>query len=106
MQKNQRLSSIIDHLLRQPKRYVAARLAVGELISFSDELIHAQWNDSPLAHISLSIRRVPALHQCMACFEKYNPIQTRVSCPHCGGVGAKILTGEEFYLELIEEKYE
>jgi len=106
MQKNPRLSSIIDHLLRQQKRYVSANLAVGELVLFDDEQIHAQWRDTSLAQTRLTIRRVPALQQCMACFNKYHPARAEVSCPQCGSVGAKVIAGEEFYLEAVEEKNE
>ena len=89
MQKNPRLSSMIDHLLRQSKRYKS---------------VHAQWNESPLAQTTLTIRRVPAQQQCMVCFEKYQPARVEVSCPQCGSVGAKIIAGEEFYFESIEEE--
>jgi Zn finger protein HypA/HybF involved in hydrogenase expression len=102
MQKNQRLSAIIDHLLRLPNHITSVYIAVGESILFSDEQIHTQWDESPLAQISVIIRRVPAEQQCMACFEKYHPTRAEVSCPHCGSVGAKIIAGEEFYLESIE----
>jgi hydrogenase nickel incorporation protein HypA/HybF len=106
MQKNPRLSSIIQHLLQQPAPIVSAHIAVGELILFSDEQIHAQWSDASLAQTTLTIRRVPAEQQCMACFEKYHPTRAEVSCPHCGSVGAKIIAGEEFYLESIEREDE
>ena len=106
MQKNPRLSSIIDHLLRQTKQYASVQLAVGELVSFSDEQIIAQWNDSSFMKTALTIRRIPAQQQCMACFEKYHPVRAEVSCPRCGSVGAKIIAGEEFYLEAIEEEDE
>ncbi|MBK8616863.1 MAG: hydrogenase maturation nickel metallochaperone HypA [Anaerolineales bacterium] len=104
MQKNPRLSSMIDHLLRQSKRYKSAHLVAGTLISFDDQQIHAQWNESPLAQTTLTIRRVPAQQQCMVCFEKYQPARVEVSCPQCGSVGAKIIAGEEFYFESIEEE--
>jgi Zn finger protein HypA/HybF involved in hydrogenase expression len=103
MQKNPRLSSIIDHLLQQTTRFESAHIAVGESILFSDDQIQAQWGESPLAQVLLTIRRVPAEQQCMACFEKYHPVRAEVSCPYCGSVGAKIIAGEEFYLESIEE---
>jgi Zn finger protein HypA/HybF involved in hydrogenase expression len=103
MQKNLRLSVIIDHLLQQSRHIGSVQLAVGESIPFSDEQIHSQWSGSPLGQIALTIRRVPTEQQCMACFEKYRPANAEVSCPRCGSVGAKIITGEEFYLESIEE---
>ncbi|MBI3162020.1 MAG: hydrogenase maturation nickel metallochaperone HypA [Chloroflexi bacterium] len=99
MQHNTRLSAIIDHLLRRASSIQTVRLAVGELVSFTDAQIRKQWEESPFAHIPLTIRRVPAQQQCMTCFEKYQPKQGEVSCPQCGSVGAKILVGEEFFLE-------
>lgn len=102
MQKNPRLSSIIDHLLKQPARYTSVYIAIGELVPFSSEQIHAQWNESSLAQTTLIIRRVPTEQQCMTCFEKYHPADAEVSCPRCGSVGAKIIAGEEFYLESFE----
>ena len=102
MPKNPRLSAIVDHLLQQSTRYTSVHLAIGELVSFSDEQIHAQWSDTPFAQSALTIRRVPAEQQCMTCFEKYHPTRAEVSCPHCGSVGAKIIAGEEFYLESFE----
>jgi Zn finger protein HypA/HybF involved in hydrogenase expression len=103
MQTNPRLSAVIDHLLQQEARITSVRIAVGELIPFSDQQIHTQWDESPLAQIPLIIRRLPAEQQCMACFEKYHPARAEVACPHCGSAGAKIIAGEEFYLESIEE---
>jgi Zn finger protein HypA/HybF involved in hydrogenase expression len=103
MQKNSRLSAIIDHLLRQQTRISSVHIAVGESILISDEEIRAQWGETALAQIPLSIRRVPAEQQCMACFGKYHPARAEVSCPYCGSVGAKIIAGEEFYLESLEE---
>jgi len=54
----------------------------------------------------LIIRRVSAEQQCMTCFEKYHPARAEVSCPNCGSVGAKIISGEEFYLEYVERENE
>lgn len=103
MNKNLRLSAIIDQLVQKPTQILSAHIAVGELVTFSDEQINQQWRESPLAYAVLKVRRVPAVQQCMACFEKYHPIQKEVACPHCGGRGAKIISGEEFFLESIEE---
>jgi hydrogenase nickel incorporation protein HypA/HybF len=50
----------------------------------------------------LHFRRVPAELQCMACFEKYHPLEDELVCPKCGSVGAKIIAGEEFYVEAID----
>jgi len=104
MPDNPRLSAIIDHLLRQSPRVRAVRIAVGESVPFGDDQIYAQWGECPLAQIPLTIRRILAEQQCMACFTKYHPANGEVSCPNCGSVGAKVITGEEFYLEAMEEQ--
>lgn len=104
MQKNPRLSAIIDQLLQRPTPPVSVHVVVGELIPFSDRQIFAQWQDSPLMHVELTIRRTPAEQQCMVCFQKYRPAQQEVACPHCGARGAKVISGEEFFLESTEEK--
>lgn len=99
MQKNPRLAIIIENLLQQKTFPALIQIAVGELVPFNNEQIHKQWNESPLSQIKLIIRRVPIEQQCMSCFEKYRPSHHEVSCPNCGGAGAKIIAGEEFYYE-------
>jgi len=110
MPKSPRLSFIIAYLFRQTKRISSVQIAVGELIPETDEQIQLQWStlakDTAFSQTSLTIRRVPAEQQCMACFEKYHPLNRETSCPHCGSVGAKIITGEEFYLESTKEENE
>ena len=106
MQKNPRLSAIIDQLLQRPTPPVSVHVVVGELIPFSDGQIFAQWKDSPLMHVELTIRRILAEQQCMVCFQKYHPLNQETACPHCKSVGAKIIAGEEFYLESTKEQNE
>jgi Zn finger protein HypA/HybF involved in hydrogenase expression len=78
-------------------------LALGELFSLSEEQLKIQWNElAQMAQISnsqLNIRKIPAEHQCMVCFQKYHPENLQTVCPHCGSVGAKVIAGEELYLE-------
>ena len=104
MQKESRLSTIVEQLIHKSMQIVSVQVAVGELVPMSNEQIHAQWQEGPLAHIVLNIRRVPAEQQCMVCFQKYHPSQKEVACPYCGANGAKVISGEEFFLELIQEK--
>ena len=104
MNKNLRLSAIIDQLLQKPAQILSVQIAVGELVLFSDAQIEEQWRTSLLANAELKIRRIPAEQQCMVCFEKYHPTQKEVACPHCGARGAKVISGEEFRLEAITEK--
>ena len=110
MQKIPRLTSIIDHLLKQPMRVASVNIAVGELAVFTEDEIQTQWSslvqDSDLSRATLRIQRIPAQQQCMVCFQKYKPLDKEIICPFCGSVGAKILTGEEFYLDSVEEQNE
>ena len=100
-----RLITMIDQLIQYPPQSV--QVALGELFPLGEEQLRAQWDEltkhTSLARSSLTIRRVPAQQQCMVCFEKYHPTRTEVSCPNCGSVGAKIIAGEEFYLESFEQ---
>ncbi|MCE9646122.1 MAG: hydrogenase maturation nickel metallochaperone HypA [Chloroflexi bacterium] len=110
MQKIPRLTTIIDQLLKQPVRAGSVNIAVGALAACTDSEIHACWSsnvrNTPLVNAILKIQRIPAEQQCMVCFQKYNPVNQETSCPFCGSVGAKILVGEEFYLESVQEENE
>ena len=103
MHQNPRLSLIIQYLLNQPPQSESIQIAVGELNQFDEEQFRQQWKDlvaqTPLAQTKLNFRIIRAEQQCMVCFLKYHPHQKETDCPQCGGVGAKILAGEEFHLE-------
>lgn len=103
MQIHPRLFSIVQQILQRSPPPGLVRIAVGELV-LDESLLREQWNalvsQTPLANAELNIRIIPAEQQCMVCFHKYHPQQRETACPQCGSVGAKILSGEEFYLEL------
>jgi Zn finger protein HypA/HybF involved in hydrogenase expression len=106
MSSHPRLTAIFHQVQVHPGPVGSILIALGELFVLSEEQIHAQWKvlaqDTALAPALLKIRLIPSEQQCMVCFEKYHPANHEVTCPHCGSVGAKILTGEELYLESIE----
>jgi len=81
-------------------------LALGEITELDQSLIQQHWNDlskgTPAEQAELHFRLIKAEVQCMACFEKYHPVDGKIHCPHCGSYGAKVLSGEEFILESIE----
>ncbi len=103
-----RLSAIVDQLLKKTIQPVYVNIVVGELTQFSEEEIRTEWlelvHNSPLAGSTLNVRIIRAEQQCMACFYKYSPQNRETACPQCGGVGAKIIAGEELHLESIKEK--
>lgn len=110
MQKIPRLSAIVEQLLQKPIQPVLVNIAVGELVQYTNEEIHTHWHmlvkESPLEKTMLNIRLVRAEQQCMVCFQKYHPLNQETACPHCKSVGAKIIAGEEFYLESTKEENE
>lgn len=81
-------------------------LALGEIAELNQSLIQQHWNDlskgTPAEQAELHFRLIKAEVQCMACFDKYYPVDGKIHCPHCGSYGAKVLSGEEFILESIE----
>jgi hydrogenase nickel incorporation protein HypA/HybF len=81
-------------------------LILGEINDLSDATIRGYWNELSKGTLAeqarLHFRFITAEVQCMACFQKYHPLDKKIHCPYCGSYGAKILTGEEFRLESID----
>jgi Zn finger protein HypA/HybF involved in hydrogenase expression len=101
MQIHPRLVVIYQQVIHKPVKNIS--IALGELTSLDESNLRAQWHElvknTALEKISLSIRIIPAEQQCMVCFLKYHPKQKETACPQCKSVGAKIISGEEFYLD-------
>jgi len=101
------LKIALDHAERaNAQRITALNIVMGELSSMVDDSIQFYWEivakDTIAEKAILNFRRVPAELQCMTCFHKYHPTDKELVCPQCGGVGAKIIAGEEFALESID----
>jgi len=100
-----KLKLFIDKLLKQMPQTDSIQIVLGELIDYDENQIHQQWNElvenTPLEKMKLNIRIIQAQQQCMTCFLIYHPNQKEIACPRCGSFGAKIISGEEFYLESI-----
>ena len=88
------------------RRVTHVYLVVGEISSYSDGSLQFHWDEISKGTAAqgavLHFRHVPVEAQCMSCFSKYQPKDGEIVCPSCGGVGAKILAGEEFYLEAVD----
>jgi hydrogenase nickel incorporation protein HypA/HybF len=88
------------------KRITDLHIVMGDLASMVADSIQFYWDiiakDTLAEGANLHFRRVPAELQCMTCFEKYHLNRDELICPKCGGVGAKIIAGEEFALESID----
>ena len=104
------IQSVLEKALqraRESNRPVRGlHLALGEIAEIDPAFIQSQWEGmsrgTPAERAQLHVRFIKAEVQCMACFQKYHPMDGKIHCPHCGSYGAKILSGEEFHLESIE----
>lgn len=111
MRERDAIRSILQNAIRQAlaknaRRIMSLQLAVGELVDSTSESIQSHLDELSLGTIAegakAHVRLIRAEVQCMACFTKYHPTQGEIVCLNCKSVGAKILTGEEFFLESIE----
>jgi hydrogenase nickel incorporation protein HypA/HybF len=88
------------------QRIKSVHLVIGEIAELDQNSIQQYWEkiskDTLAEQALLHFRLINAKVQCMACFMEYPPIDGQIHCPYCGSYGAKILSGEEFYLESIE----
>ena len=93
-----------------PARVNMIHFARGEMFELDEPFIQEAWTKirkaSGLEQAQIIFRLIEAEVQCMACFEKYHPKDGKIHCPNCGSFGAKILAGEEFYLDSIETQHE
>ena len=105
------LAKVIRHINEShSKRATIIHIAIGEISELDQATLQNHWTElskgTSAEHAHLQFRLIPAEVQCMACFQKYHPVNQKISCPYCGSVGAKILTGEECTLESIETEHE
>jgi hydrogenase nickel incorporation protein HypA/HybF len=101
------LNIAVEHAEKaNAKRVTDLNIVIGDLASMVDESIQFYWDIIAKGTIAeqatLHFRRVPAELQCNTCLEKYHPTDRELVCPNCGGVGARIIAGEEFALESID----
>ncbi len=88
------------------KRITDVYIVVGEISGYEEEPVLFYWEEiskgTIAADAKLHFRHVPAELQCMNCGTKYRPEEGEVVCPSCGSAGARIWSGEEFYLEALD----
>ena len=112
MRNKQLTKAVFDNVLKRAgaARVTKIHFAVGEMSEPGVDEIEQQWGElsrgTTLEQAQLHFRLITAETQCMACFKKYHPVNGIIHCPNCGSFGAKILSGEEFYVEHIETNEE
>ena len=102
---------IIHRALHQARGKGAGRITdvyivIGAISGYSEEPVRLYWGELSKETIAegarLHFRKIEAELQCMACFTKYQPEGEEIRCPQCGGSGARILSGEQFYMEALD----
>lgn len=87
----------------QTTRITDLYLVIGQLSSIIDESVQFYWDiiceGTPAEKSRLHFRRVPAQMQCLQCQRQYG---LGKGCPHCGSFEARVICGDEFYLEAID----
>ncbi|HSL31055.1 MAG TPA: hydrogenase maturation nickel metallochaperone HypA [Anaerolineales bacterium] len=111
MREQYAVQSLLAKALQQARESNASqvksiRIAMGEISELDQNAVRRFWEQlsrgTPAERAHLHFRSINAEVQCMACFEKYHPVDKKIHCPYCGSYGAKILAGEEFHLESVE----
>jgi hydrogenase nickel incorporation protein HypA/HybF len=84
----------------------ACVVALGELVDITPEAFRLEWQNlargTAAESTALTFTALPAELQCMTCFHKYRPQGPGPACPACGGLGAKVIHGEEYFLVSME----
>jgi hydrogenase nickel incorporation protein HypA/HybF len=101
------LKIAVEHAEKANARRVTdLHIVIGDLASMVDDSIQFYWDiiarETIAEQATLHFRRLPAQLQCNSCSEKYQPTEKELICPNCHGIGAKIISGEEFFLESID----
>ena len=111
MHEFQAIEDLLAHVLRQAQRLNAAEVkgvhvALGELSAFTEDSFASSWlalsAGTAAKNALLHFRAVTAAAQCMTCFRPYHPDDGAIRCPFCGGLGARIVAGQELYVEAID----
>ncbi|MFZ5910343.1 MAG: hydrogenase maturation nickel metallochaperone HypA [Chloroflexota bacterium] len=103
--------SILEIALKHAQKADARRVTnlyiiMGELSTLVDDSIQFYWDliaeDTIAKGATLHFERVPAELQCLACSGKFTPNGREFSCPACGSINVKVISGEEFSLAAID----
>ncbi len=101
------LNKALEKAAEQDARKITnVYIVVGEISTYSDDSVQFYWDEISKGTIAesaaLHFRRVDAELQCMNCATKYHPPEGEIVCPNCGSTGARIWSGEEFYMEALD----
>ncbi len=70
-----------------------------ELMTF---IFAAVSKDTPAEGAILSVMIIPTTYHCYSCGREGMREDTQFLCPHCGSKNVKLLSGQEFSIEILE----
>lgn len=81
-------------------------LVVGQLSSIVDDSVQFYWDIISKGTVAegakLHFHRKSVELYCKECAHQFTPIGDDLSCPNCGSIQIKVISGEEFFLEAID----
>lgn len=88
------------------KRISDIYLVIGQLASIIDDSVQFYWDiiskDTIAEGAVLHFQRKSIELVCEMCGTQFSPDSEDMSCPNCGNIQIKVISGEEFYLEAID----
>ncbi|MFN2121218.1 MAG: hydrogenase maturation nickel metallochaperone HypA [Anaerolineales bacterium] len=91
---------------KHARRITDAYVVMGAHSDYSEESVRFFWAElskgTAAEEARLHFRKIEAELQCMACFTRYRPVGAAIQCPKCGSNGARVLAGDEFYMEAVD----
>jgi hydrogenase nickel incorporation protein HypA/HybF len=90
----------------EAKRVMRIRLVIGELSSIVDDSVQFYFDflsqNTLAAGAKLEFERVPTKVTCGACGHTWQPPTADWTCPQCEQLQARVIAGQEFYVDSIE----
>ena len=100
--------SLLEIALRHAdgRRVTDLYVVVGQLSSFVDDSVQLYWDiiaeGTNAQGAKLHFQRAPAEMECTACRHRYRLSACPTACPRCGSEQARVISGDQFYLEAID----
>src|SRR5688572_10124469 len=92
MRERYAVQSILTKVLLKARQSNASQvkslqIALGEISELEQTAVRQFWEElsqgTPAERAQLHFRFINAELQCIACFEKYHPVDKRIHCPYC-----------------------
>lgn len=88
------------------KSITRIRLVIGDLSSIVDDSVQFYFDflsqNTLAAGAKLEFERVPTMVTCSACEHTWEPSTVDWTCPQCAQMQARVVAGQEFYVDSIE----